>query len=109
MIFFMQKNKNALFDIREKKGLTQKDVAELIGTTANQISRLETGTRKLAPEWLERLSVALKCTKAELLGEEPEAGLNPEEQKLLEDFRALSPDKKENVRLILTALLNGNK
>ena len=106
----MQKKiKNALFQIREKKGLTQKDVADLIGTTPNQISRLETGNRKLAPEWLERLSSALKCTKAELLGEEPEAGLNPEELKLLEDFRALDPDKKENIRLILTALLSGNK
>lgn len=98
--------KTQIYSLRQKKGLTQRQIAEAIGTTPTQVSKLENGTRKLAPEWLERLSSALGCTKAELLGEEPEAGLNPEELKLLEDFRALDPDKKENIRLILTALLN---
>lgn len=74
---------NCLRKIRTEKGLTQKDVAEAVGTTANQISRLENGNRKLAPEWLERLSVALDCSKAALLGE---TEVLSEREKLLLDY-----------------------
>lgn len=96
----MKKNikKTPLYDLRQKKGLTQKDVADAIGTTANQISRLENGERKLAPEWLERLSKVLNCTKAELLGEEPAETLTPEEKIVLENFRTLSQDKKDVIK-----------
>ena len=100
------KKKSALYLLRKKAGLSQRELAELCNTSSVHICNLENGNRTINENWLDRLSSALKCTKAELLGEEPEAGLNPEELKLLEDFRALSPDKKENVRLILNALLD---
>lgn len=104
----MKKNskKTQVYNIRLARGLTQKDIAEAIGTTANQVSRLENGERKLAPEWLERLSKALNCTKAELLGEEPSIPLTAEEQAVLELFRSLSEEKKKDVSLILSALSN---
>lgn len=109
-MFSMEKKfKNALYRIREQRGLTQKDIAEAVGTTANQISRLESGVRKLSPEWIDRLSLVLNCSKAELLGEEAPERLTEDEQKLLDDFRQLSPEKKENMRLILTALLSAKK
>lgn len=45
---------------REYRGLTQAQLAELVGATDNQISMLESGDRQLSPKWLERLAAALK-------------------------------------------------
>lgn len=104
----MKKN-SALYRLRKKAGLSQRELADLCNTSSVQICNLENGNRTINENWLERLSAALKCTKAELLGEEPPEILTDEEQKLLEDFRALDPEKKANMRLILTALLDAKK
>lgn len=110
-ILLMKKNykKMPIYNIRLARGLTQKDIAEAIGTTANQVSRLENGERKLAPEWLERLSKALNCTKAELLGEEPAEPLTDQERALLDLFRSLPDERKKDVSLILSALSGTSK
>ena len=102
----MKKNikKTPLYDLRQKKGLTQKDVADAIGTTANQISRLENGERKLAPEWLERLSKVLNCTKAELLGEEPTETISERERAFLEMFRNLSEREQNSIMAAFNVL-----
>ena len=96
--------KNMIYLLRQKNGLTQKDVAEAIGTTATQISKLENGERKLAPEWLERLSVALHCTKAELLGEEPATELTEKEKVMLETFQKLTPEQQAMIQTIADSL-----
>lgn len=80
-------SKTPLYHLRKAKGLTQKQVADAVGTVPTQIAKLENGTRKLAPEWIERLAKALNCTKAELLGEESHDGLTQREKMLLDYFR----------------------
>jgi len=99
-----KKNKNALYQIREQRGLTQKDIAEAVGTTANQISRLESGVRKLSPEWIDRLSKVLNCTKAELLGEEPAEPLSEREKAFLEMFRNLSEREQDCIMAAFNVL-----
>lgn len=101
--------KNALFKIRKKLHLTQKDVAERVNATPGQIYFLESGERKLSPEWLDRLSKALNCSKAELLGEEPAEPLTDQERALLDMFRSLPPEKKKDISLILSALSESKK
>lgn len=86
-MFFMQKNKTPLYDLRKKAGLTLQQLADLLHTSKSQVSNLENGHRKLAPEWLERLSKVLNCTKAELLGEAPTDQLTDREKMLLDYFR----------------------
>lgn len=54
-------------DLREKLGITQAGLAEMIGTSQPQIRRLEIGDRKLTKEWAERLAPALKTTAEALL------------------------------------------
>ena len=98
-----KKNKNALYQIREQRGLTQKDIAEAVGTTANQISRLESGVRKLSPEWIDRLSKVLNCTKAELLGE-PATELTEKEKVMLETFQKLTPEQQAMIQTIADSL-----
>jgi transcriptional regulator with XRE-family HTH domain len=40
---------NRIAEIRERAGLIQEQIAELVGTTGDTISRLETGKTKLTP------------------------------------------------------------
>src|SRR5690242_9035566 len=44
---------------REFRKLSQEDLAEKVGTTASQISMLETGDRGLSAKWLRKLAPAL--------------------------------------------------
>ena len=79
--------KTALFQIRKSRNLTQRQLAELVNASTQQISQLENGDHKLAPEWLDRLSKVLNCSKAELLGETPPVQLSDRERLLLDYFR----------------------
>lgn len=57
---------------REKRGLTQGQLAEAIGTTHSQISYLETGERKLSPKWLHKIAPVLKVSPGWLLDYYPD-------------------------------------
>ena len=99
---------NFLLEIRKQKGMTQRDVADAVNTTANQISRLETGERQLKPEWLERLSKALNCTKAELLGEAPL--YTKHEMEIMDAIRKLPTDQmRDSIYQLITSMSQANE
>lgn len=57
--------------IRERRlarSMTQEKLAEVVDTTSQTIGRLEAGSRGLSVVWLYRISAALECQPAELLG-----------------------------------------
>ena len=56
---------------REFRKMTQEELAEKVGTTASQISMLETGDRGLSAKWLRKLAPALKTTPGHLLDHDP--------------------------------------
>ncbi len=58
---------NRLRELREQRGKSQQQVAEAIGTTQNQISRLESGERELTIGWMNKLGAALSIDPAEIL------------------------------------------
>jgi transcriptional regulator with XRE-family HTH domain len=58
---------NRIKELRERATLTQEALADLVGTTANHIWRLESGATKLTQEWMERLSEVLNCHPADLI------------------------------------------
>ncbi len=62
--------KNFIAQLRKEKNLTQEDLAERAGTTVVQISRLETGARRLNSTWLEKISAALDVQPFELIPHE---------------------------------------
>lgn len=62
--------KNRIKEFRKKAKLTLAELAELAGTSAQQIFRLENGDRKLTQEWLNVLSKALKCSATDLLDDD---------------------------------------
>ncbi|MCA3264945.1 MAG: helix-turn-helix domain-containing protein, partial [Azospirillum sp.] len=59
--------KNRIKDLREAQGLSQDELAKRVGTTRQQIFRLEKNQRRLSDVWIERLARALDCAPAEFL------------------------------------------
>ena len=74
--------------LRKKLGLTGGQLAEMVGTSAQQISRLETGDRKLTIGWIQKLAPHLGISVGELLivG----AGIPPEKGRFIDDAEALA-------------------
>lgn len=62
--------KNFIAKLRKEKNLTQQELAERAGTTIVQISRLETGARRLNSTWMEKISAALDVQPFELIPHE---------------------------------------
>jgi phage repressor protein C with HTH and peptisase S24 domain len=59
--------KNRIRELRRGAGLTLQRLADLVGTTAQQINRLERGDRRLTTEWMERIAGGLEVHPAELI------------------------------------------
>lgn len=58
---------NRIRELRERRQLTQEELAAAIGTSKMQVSRLERGERRLTQSWMERIGQALRVHPAELL------------------------------------------
>lgn len=87
--------------------MTLEQVAEALDTNPSQISRLETGERRLNNDWITRLATAYVCTPEELL-----AGpriLDDIERAVLDDFRNLTPQQQDAMAKTISALALGNK
>ena len=54
-------------ELRQRKGLTMKELADAVGTSQQQVDRLEKGHRRITLDWLERLSNALDCSVIDML------------------------------------------
>ena len=69
---------NRIREIREAAGLTQEELAEMVGTTATHIWRLEQGRTKLTADWMTRLAEALGCSPADLIANVVTAEVKPD-------------------------------
>lgn len=100
---------NRIKEIRKEKRLSQERLGDIVGTTKQHIGRLESGKSSLSDVWLERLSKALGCTKAELLGETPV--LTPQDKALLDLYNDLPEEHKETILKIVRdmAALNSDR
>lgn len=59
---------NRLRDLREKKSITQAQIAEQLGITQGAVSQWESGVTNPSISTVSKLSVILGCTVDELLG-----------------------------------------
>lgn len=83
--------KNRIRELRKKRGLTQVELAKLLGVTQTAIYKLETGASDLDMKWMEKISKALNVKPYELLPLEwqPQP-ISEEEKELLTLFRKKS-------------------
>lgn len=93
-------NENFVAAWRERKGLTQSQLAERIGTTNSVVSLLESGSRQLSPKWLRRISAALEIPTGYLLEHHPDSV--PAD--VLDVWATVPEEKKEDALAMLRAL-----
>ena len=79
--------------LREKKGITQKELADLLGVTDAAVSKWEHGKNFPDITVLERLSEVLGCKVSELLG--LEAG---SEEEIVRSFTDLAAEERRRLR-----------
>lgn len=72
MDFLDLPNENFVAAWREKKKMTQAQLAEKIGTTGSVVSLLESGDRQLSPKWLRRIAAAFEIPVGYLLEHHPD-------------------------------------
>lgn len=88
--------------LRERKRMTQEELAHRAGASQSTISNLEMGAVDYSASLIEGLAVALGVRPSEIFAAAEELlGMPPpsvpstnEEQKLLENFRAMEPTAK---------------
>lgn len=64
---------NAIMELRKAQGVSRAVLAEKMGTSQQQLARLENGDRRLTVEWAQRAADALQVKLGDILG----LSLNP--------------------------------
>ncbi len=93
---------NRIKHFRLIKEMTLEALADRAGTSAQQISRLENGKRKLTLEWMERIAPQLDVRPVDLIGECADADAprlgetlqDADEARLIGQWRALTGESK---------------
>lgn len=97
------KSHNHLRAWRIHRRLTQAQLGEMVSTTANVISQLESGVRGLSDKWLFKLAPALGTTPGFLLDHDPK-DLDTEWASTIE---SVDPSDRPQVIAVLKALRTG--
>ena len=92
-------------ELRKERGLSQPELAKLIGVANSVISNWETGTNFPRGDYVALLSKTFNVTADYLLGNENDFGIKEnetntqyyaqDEQQLIAAYRAMSPGKKK--------------
>lgn len=88
---------------REANGLTQDQLAELVGSAGNVIGLLESGERGLSDKWLRRLAPHLGTTPGFLLDHHPD----DVEAAFLEEVISAGKSNRAQVLAVIRALKTG--
>ena len=91
---------NRLKEIRESRGLTQQELADISKVSLRSISRIEASGANFTQRTAERLALALNCSYADLVdnGKDDSLVLNSDaEQFLLDTFRSVDDATKDEI------------
>lgn len=92
---------------RETLGLTQEDVAGALGIQRTSVIAMESGKRSVSALELRRLARLYRRNVAWILGEEPDASIEGENQALYRATAELSPEDKAQVLRFAQFLASG--
>lgn len=92
--------------LRMKAGMSQDELALLVGCSKMQISGLERGKPKLDLHWMKRIAPHLGVAPADLLlaGDNPHGAHTDDEARLLELFRTTPPELRSQFLTVGEAL-----
>jgi len=92
---------NRIRELRVARGLTLERVAELAGTSLQQVQRLESGKRRLTEGWMRRLAPVLGVAPADLMSDAlpdgDQIGQHSENALVLRWWGLLTPDEKRMI------------
>ncbi|NDC58313.1 MAG: XRE family transcriptional regulator [Alphaproteobacteria bacterium] len=84
---------------REHRGLTQEQLADRLGTSKGQVSKLETGKKKWDEVWVAKCADALSLSDQMAIFRHPEA---PTADELL---RLATPEQREQAARVIRAII----
>jgi transcriptional regulator with XRE-family HTH domain len=87
--------------LRERKGITQKTLAEAIDVKVAYISAMENGVRRPSVEQVAVFAKVLGCTTDEIILGTGLALELKQEREFFEKYRAATPEKREAARASL--------
>lgn len=107
--FFMSTYPNRLREWRERRGLSQQQVADMAGCSKVQISTLERGRPSLDLLWMQRLAPILHVTPGDLLNpaDNPAACRDDVEWRMICAFRNIAPDMRLQFVVMAEVMANG--
>lgn len=87
---------NRIKALREDRGLTQEQVAEVAGTTKQQIFKLENDERRLTVDWLRRMAPAFNLHWAEMVDPNTIVARDLQEAELVRLFRRIDKGDRDS-------------
>ena len=87
---------NQIEIMRKRKGLTQEQLANLLGCNQGVIQKIEKGVTKLTVDWMRKIAQVLGCEAWELLPKDMQPKINPKELELLKLLKALNSEKMDS-------------
>ena len=95
---------------RKKKGMEQKQLAQMLGITGNAVTNWENGRSRPDIQTLPRLCEILDVSLYELMGlPDPYVQYTPDEQNMMTDYRALSEAHQKFVQKMVSDLRMAEK
>lgn len=86
---------------RKQKGLTQKELASMIGAKHNSVSDWEKNKNRPDPDTIELICGVLDITPNYLLSDKTDTDISPEEYEFIKKYRSLTDYGKETINLII--------
>ena len=96
--------RNSLRQGREKRGMTQEELADRVGTAKAVISLLENEKRPLSSKWLRKLADALDTTPGRILDVDP----NEADAEILDIWDHMKNNDRQTAVRILRGLTGTN-
>lgn len=78
---------SSIKEIRKKRGLTQVQLAQLLGITQGAVQKLETGENDLTGKMLKKLATILNVEPWELLPKDMQPDISPDEMEIIRAVR----------------------
>ena len=80
-------SENSIKEIRKRKGITQVQLAQMLGVTQGAVQKLETGENDLTGKMLRKLASVLNVEPWEILPKDMQPNITSEEMEILRAVR----------------------
>lgn len=103
---------NRIKELREKNGILQKELADMMGVNYVSVSKWENGKASPSEENLQKLAEILHCEPEEILEDTKKdpvttIELSTGEKKLIQAIREIAPDKRDVALLTAEIAIRG--